>query len=609
MNDDTSVAPAPASTREVLGPIAYFVGEYRRTYAVLLVVSIAAAIAGGIVLAALYPLMTLVLGGSLSGGGLVLQTLATWIGAIPEDRRVPAALALFLAAVLADAGLKILREWLSAHASTLVSLDVKRRLFQRFLDAPYSYYVAQRPGSLNYLLGSAASYLSSAMLITAGIAALALTAVANVLLLLSVDRVLTFGILVLGFIFFLVNRYGILGTLVGAGRARVQSALAEAGLATEIAAGAKEIKVAQVGDRWLRRFMEQAETYRRQLVNDLVLSATPGIVMELTVMVAIGLGAVTLRALAPEMLQSALPVLAVYALGVRQLLSVLSQISRQSLRLPGMTGDLRLVRSTLTEPHEPVRSGDRPMPAWQRISFVGVTTRYGSRQERALDGVDLDIDRGSFLGIVGPSGAGKSTVLHLLLRLFDPTEGALRLDRSDLADVDVRAWRSRMGYVDQDGFIFDGTVRENIAFGRDSDDAEIERAATAAHADEFITRLPDTYATRVGGRGLTLSAGQRQRILIARALVRMPEMLLMDEGTGALDARSEQAVQSALELLRGRCTIVVVAHRLVTVANADAIVVLDRGRVVDSGRPEALRDRPGLYRDLWRMQELQHASS
>jgi ABC-type multidrug transport system fused ATPase/permease subunit len=233
--------------------------------------------------------------------------------------------------------------------------------------------------------------------------------------------------------------------------------------------------------------------------------------------------------------------------------------------------------------------------------------RFPGRDEPALDRVDLAIDRGSFVGLVGPSGAGKSTVLHLILRLLDPTEGSLHLDDADLGDVRIDTWRRSIGYVDQDGFIFNGSIRENIAFGRDTSDDEIRAAASAAHADEFIDRLPQRDATMVGDRGMTLSAGQRQRILIARALVGSPEILLIDEGTAALDARSEQAVRAALDRLRGRCTIIAVAHRLVTVSTADLIAVIDRGTVIDQGTPEQLRDRPGLYRELWRMQELERS--
>ena len=203
----------------------------------------------------------------------------------------------------------------------------------------------------------------------------------------------------------------------------------------------------------------------------------------------------------------------------------------------------------------------------------------------------------------GPSGAGKTTVLQALLRFYDPQSGIVRVDGIDIASVDPDALRERMSLVPQDPTVFSGSVIENIRYGRPrASEAEVHRAAELAHADGFIRALPQGYDTQVGERGVTLSGGQRQRVAIARAILKDAPILLLDEATSALDAESERAVQTALDtLMRGRTTLVI-AHRLATIRAADRILVLDGGRIVETGTHESLLAQGALYAQLAALQ-------
>jgi ATP-binding cassette subfamily B protein len=238
------------------------------------------------------------------------------------------------------------------------------------------------------------------------------------------------------------------------------------------------------------------------------------------------------------------------------------------------------------------------------ISFRDVVFQYPSRPGvSALDHVTLDVAPGETVALVGPSGAGKTTIIQLIQRFYDPQEGAILFDGIDLRDMTREEFRSDIALVPQDPVIFATTARENIRFGRPgATDAEVEEAAKAAAAHDFLVALPDGYDSYVGERGVMLSGGQKQRIAIARAILRDAPVLLLDEATSALDAESEHLVQKAVEgLAEGRTTIIV-AHRLATVKKADRIVVFEAGRIVAQGTHDALVAEGGLYARLARLQ-------
>ncbi len=270
---------------------------------------------------------------------------------------------------------------------------------------------------------------------------------------------------------------------------------------------------------------------------------------------------------------------------------------------PGLAGAER-VFEFLDAPAE-TRDGDgvREFTGVDReIRYRGVYMEYRTG-DRVLTDVDFRVPAGSVVALVGPSGAGKTTIVDLLARFYDPLSGKVEIDGTDVREFRLASLRAGLGVVSQDTVLFHDTVRANIAYGTPGAAAdEVEKAARAAHAHDFITTLPDGYETVVGERGTTLSGGQRQRIAIARAVLRNPPILILDEATSALDTESERLVQEAMErLLEGR-TVFVVAHRLSTIRRADLIVVVDGGRLVQQGTHATLMEEGGLYR---RLRELQ----
>jgi ATP-binding cassette subfamily B protein len=252
------------------------------------------------------------------------------------------------------------------------------------------------------------------------------------------------------------------------------------------------------------------------------------------------------------------------------------------------------------EPRIASDPGAAPLPGGDgRVEIEDVSLTYDGGSGEALSGINLTVEPGKVIALVGPTGSGKTSLVALLARLYDPTSGTVRVDGADLREVELTSIRSRVAFVADDSFLFSATIAENIAYANPAASREqIETAARRAQAEPFIAELPDGYETLVGERGLTLSGGQRQRIAIARALLADPRILILDDATSSVDARTEAAIRSGLEeALSGRTTFIV-AHRLSTISLADEIVVMDEGRIVDRGSHEELLERCDLYREI-----------
>ncbi|HEX3225727.1 MAG TPA: ABC transporter ATP-binding protein [Gaiellaceae bacterium] len=290
-----------------------------------------------------------------------------------------------------------------------------------------------------------------------------------------------------------------------------------------------------------------------------------------------------------------------FMLYVQNFFDPVQQLSQLYNTFLSATAALDKIVGVLDEPPEVIdRPGARELATIEgRVAFEGVRFRYG-RGDEVLHGIDLDVRAGTTVALVGHTGAGKSTIAKLLARFYEPTHGRITIDAVDLNDVSQASLRRQLGVVPQEGFLFAGTVAENIAFGKpDATADEIVRAAQTVGAHEFILRLEDGYETQLGERGLRLSLGQRQLVAFARALLADPRILILDEATSSVDIGTERRIEEALRVLLADRTAFIIAHRLSTIRDADLIVVLEHGRVIESGSHDELLAQRGLYTSLY----------
>jgi subfamily B ATP-binding cassette protein MsbA len=303
--------------------------------------------------------------------------------------------------------------------------------------------------------------------------------------------------------------------------------------------------------------------------------------------------------------QATVPVLLTFILMLSRLQPYIKEFDKNRAKLVGLISPVNNVISFLDTANKSyIHSGKLPFNKLElAIAFEDVTFHYENQNSPAVQGISLCIPKGKTTAFVGASGSGKSTLINLILRFYEVTQGEIYVDGSPLRNFNLSSWRSQIALVSQDVHMFSTTIKENIAYSRlDASDEEVIAAAKQAYAHEFICNLPQGYDTHIGDRGVRLSGGQRQRISIARAILRNPQILILDEATNALDSESERLIQEAINILSQNRTVIVIAHRLSTIEKSDQIIVLDQGKVFEQGNFSDLLKLDGMFAKLYQLQ-------
>lgn len=484
--------------------------------------------------------------------------------------------------------------------------DLRADVFAHVIGLDMRYFDATRTGDIVSRLTADTTQIKAAVGASASIALrnLLLFIGAVVMMVVTSPRLSGFVLVAIPFIVVPIVAFG---RRVRARSRHAQDTLAEASaFAAEAVASVRTIQAftaeAIAGSRFgtlVERAFEaaRASTFARALLTGLAI-----FIVFASVVAVLWIGAHDV--LAGRLTPGALGQFVLYSVFAAGALGELSQVWGEVSLAAGAAERLFEMLALAPAVTAPAKPAALLEPGKGSLAFEGVSFRYDSEGEASvLEDLTFSVRPGETVALVGPSGAGKSTVFALLLRYYDPAAGRITLDGVPLRDADPREVRRRIAVVPQETTIFAASIAENIRFGRpDASNEEVRRAGEAALVDAFARELPDGYDTLVGERGVTLSGGERQRIAIARALLKDAPVLLLDEATSALDAESETAVQTALEHLMKNRTTLVIAHRLATVLKADRILVLDRGRLVETGSHQALVQAGGLYSRLARLQ-------
>lgn len=513
---------------------------------------------------------------------------------------------LFLAAAVMAIGGGLRFYWVSWLGQRVVA-DIRKAVYGRVLGLSPEFFAVTRTGEVLSRLNTDTTLVETLVgsTVSFGIRNVVMLVASSVALAITAPRL---ALMIAGLIVLMIVPVALIGRWV-----RRLSRDAQDRIADISAVGDESINAIQTvqafaqEDRERTRFGEivedAVEAAKRRigastLMIVLVILMTFGVI---TFVLWLGARAVLTETMSPGQLGQ----FVLYAAIVAGSTASLSEIWSQLQRAAGATerlAELLTLKPTITTPKDPLSLPTSPLS----IRFNHVSFSYPSRPtERVLDDLSFEVAAGQTVAIVGPSGAGKSTILQLLLRFYDPDHGQIDVGGVPLERVDLGALRRAIGYVPQEVAVFSGSVAHNVGYGvADARAEEIEHAAELAHAQEFIEHWSEGYETELGERGLRLSGGQRQRIAIARALIKSPQLLLLDEATASLDAGSEQLVQSALDNLSADHTVVVIAHRLATVRRADQIFVMDGGRLIAQGRHDELIAKNALYARLARLQFL-----
>jgi ATP-binding cassette, subfamily B, bacterial PglK len=479
------------------------------------------------------------------------------------------------------------------------------QIFKVYMDKPYSFFMENKAGDLVQRKIMQTQKASAAIRIFVMFVG-GLTNITGVFLVLCfVNFKITLAIIVLMTPVYYVTMKISRRKIFKAGDRLVELEKQGFGLTTEILSGIKQVKVFCAENHFRNRIRKIWNEYSQHSIQNQFLSTLPRPVLE-TMVVLAGAGTLTMFLNTPGQEEKVLPMLAVFAVGMFRILPLAAASSAQAMALAALLPSAETVANILNDEIEEKKGPTLPTMA-EKIELQNISFSYGNR-EVVLEDISLTFESNKFYGIVGVSGSGKSTIIDLIAGFFKPQKGRVLIDGVDLDDADVSTWLCQLGLISQEAFIFSGTIEDNICFGEDTegrDQSRIKEATRISYADEFIDTLPEGYQTIVGERGVKLSGGQRQRLAIARAIYLDPPVLIFDEATSSLDANSEKNVQEAIESLHGKRTVIVVAHRLVTVAHADHIYVIEKGHLTEEGTHRKLRTGAGLYSRLCAKQSLE----
>lgn len=587
----------------------YFLRQYPNIYLSLFFVLLGFSVLEGVNISILLPLFKSALGtmdsASLSWPFIYIDKMIRFL---PFNDYFINACILAIAVSFLKEILGFWKEVLSVgYGVANVVYDNQVKVFDKYRNSDYQFFLDNKQGDLIYKLMVSTARLGSCLqYVPLAITALIMTMVIGWLLF-SLYFYFTIFLFILGLLFNFVTHILAKKVSYHLGKERVFASVNANVIANEFVDGIKHIKVVDASNLWLHNFKGQIKRFKEIVTRDTMWLSIPERMMQLVPTVALISMALYLRytkKASSEIVLASLSSMVVYGYAFYRLIPYLTSFGRLRMQIIGTMPDVEVLYNFLHERTNFVRDGNIPLAGFNKeIKLEDVTFSYKGKKD-IFKNISFSIQKGKTTAIVGASGMGKTTLVNLIVRLFEPDKGRITIDGIDLKEIKYSSLIELMGLVSQDTFIFNASIRDNIIFGlNDISEEKLIEAAKLANAHEFIMSFPNNYGTIVGDKGLKLSGGQRQRLAIARAILRNPQILILDEATSSLDYYSEALVQQAVNTVSKDRTAIVIAHRLSTVINADKIIVLDRGRVAEEGRHDELMRKNGIYKFLYESQQ------
>jgi ATP-binding cassette subfamily C protein len=507
-----------------------------------------------------------------------------------------------IAVFTVQAGLTLLQSWYQGSYTHYYTLVWRQQLFRALARARWRYFLDASRGELTNILSQETSRLSDATRKLLVFLSNLLVAIAYMAVSFFVSVEATLLMLAAGVIVLFLNSW-VVKRLIGHARTIVKGSNQMMGIAQEFLGNIKAIKAAPRAFSVEKIVAQPLQAIFRSSRIGFVLPNVSRIAAELLIMLVLVAGIAVANAWGGKIATAnILMVLVLFMRTYSKITSSMTLAQQMYVQLPAFE-HVSALHKTAVESEEALWKKGETLPAGQfdqGIRYESVSVRHGD--QAALKDISAFLPPRSIVALVGPSGAGKTTFVDALLRLIDVDAGCITVGGRDARDFNIQSWREHFGYVSQEPTLVNGSLADNIKLFRpEATDGEIRQAAMLAHAHEFIERLPQGYDTPVGEMGLKLSGGQRQRIAVARALINDPAILIFDEATSALDAESEEKVMQAVHEMRKSKTVILIAHRLSTVRDANLILVLEQGRLVEEGDWDSLQRRGGRFSELWRL--------
>ena len=577
----------------------FYSGGFKRDLLALLVLSVLLGLMETFQIVLLYPILNASF--NLQDGGVTLfEPLYNLVKNTIKLPEVVSFCLLFIFSVFLTFIVTLVYKYTSLRFTKNVTLKLKRTIFDKLMENDYRYFVDNRRGDILYSVISAPDQIKYFLDVSAFLFSDIIVTLSIIFMLLFISPSGVALLITGGILFILIVRFIGKRVAYSLGKLQLQSIQSENEIIGSYVQGLRQIRSVNGDPYWKKQYNDALHHYWEKFIKYAFLSSLPGTILQFVFFSAIASVVVFLYYLYQDGFLSIIPLIGTFAFAALKILPKLSSISSNNMAIMSSWPSLEKVYRFLNDyRYNTITNGEKRFETLTSdIIFDDVGFSYYKNQD-LIKNVHLTIKKNKVTALVGHSGSGKSTVVSLLLRYYDVSTGRILINGINLREYDVKTFLRKVGYVSQDTFLYNATVRENIAFGGEYSDIQIIEAAKKANIHPFIASLAEGYESIVGDQGLKLSGGEKQRIAIARALVRDPEILVLDEATSNLDNESESIVQNAINLVSENITTFIIAHRLSTIRKADTIFVMSSGRIVESGSHDELMEKRGRYFDLY----------